>query len=555
MPPDLQTLEAGESRVVFLPATGTLHPRKTGGSLRLLAGTALIDTLTYPALAAGQSYAVTETAAQTRCRPSPGADGFLLWEAGIVLQSGQFSATGKTSINIQLAATDGTAPASCHVDFGDGKISDSCNPPSHSYPDPGNYLVSATMQSPCGDAVERTVEVSVQAPASSSPSVSATTVSSQEMSYRSSSSIATVRGTASGLVLWGALPNPAGTDTGNEWVEIKNILAIPLVSDGWVIEPLGGKPLVLSGSIAAGAIRRILLPTFVILKNGSGGVALRAPSGNQVDVLTWTDAEESRIYGKYINNNSDLTEVKNSEQNFSSSLSASGSSRMDIIRITELYPAPGAGGEEWIELYNPSDAAVPLHGFLDDAEGGSTPWKFPALTLEAGEIRVFSGSVTKLRLNDGGDEARILAEDGTVMSSVAYTKVPLRSSYARSPDQSGELGEWCVSVPSPGTFGSCVPAKDAAKAQPKKTAVKAKAAARPVVRARVTNPSSPKPSESRSALLAALGEEPDSGSGGSSASFSWLWILLLLVGNGCAGYAGSKVARFKVPFLPIKPSL
>ncbi len=119
--------------------------------------------------------------------------------------------------------------------------------------------------------------------------------------------------------------------------------------------------------------------------------------------------------------------------------------------LNEFLPAPGAGGQEFIEVINSGEATVDLSGWkLDDAGGGSAPYSLPAgARLGPGEIAVFFQADTGLTLNNAGDSVRLLTPDGQVADEWAYTSDPGDDvSWARVPDG----GAWAEQgAPSPGT--------------------------------------------------------------------------------------------------------
>lgn len=119
--------------------------------------------------------------------------------------------------------------------------------------------------------------------------------------------------------------------------------------------------------------------------------------------------------------------------------------------INEFLPSPaGADAQnEYIELLNPSDAPLDISGwFLDDAEGGSSPYQIPSGTILAPRgILVFPGTATHVALNNDGDSVRLLQPGKIVSQSVAYGKAEEGYVYAR-----GENGAWqWSSLPTPGS--------------------------------------------------------------------------------------------------------
>ena len=127
------------------------------------------------------------------------------------------------------------------------------------------------------------------------------------------------------------------------------------------------------------------------------------------------------------------------------------------IVLNEVLPR----GAEFIELYNPSGAAVDLGGWrLDDIDGGGTsPYTLPDGTvIEAGGWLVVTAAESGVGLNDDGDTARLLRPDGSVADAVSYTKgLGAAYSLARVPDGGGwsERG-----LPSPGAANAADPLPD-----------------------------------------------------------------------------------------------
>jgi len=108
----------------------------------------------------------------------------------------------------------------------------------------------------------------------------------------------------------------------------------------------------------------------------------------------------------------------------------------NAIIINEILPHPQNGTDyEFIELFNNGGEDVDVSGwYLDDIEGGSTPYEIPAGTkpILPGEYLVFYKTQTKLSLNDDGDSARLLFPDMQVASSRSYDEyAPLGLAWAR----------------------------------------------------------------------------------------------------------------------------
>jgi len=106
------------------------------------------------------------------------------------------------------------------------------------------------------------------------------------------------------------------------------------------------------------------------------------------------------------------------------------------ISLSELYPHPATGAEEFIELYNSGDNSVNLKGWkLDDqSPGGSAVYTIPNdIIISPHQYLIFPKSQTHLYLNDTGDQARLLQPNdvvvevtpnyGTATTGYSYSKI------------------------------------------------------------------------------------------------------------------------------------
>src|SRR3989304_4964631 len=106
------------------------------------------------------------------------------------------------------------------------------------------------------------------------------------------------------------------------------------------------------------------------------------------------------------------------------------------VIISEILPHPATDtDDEFIELYNSGTKTIDLSGwYLDDGEGGSTPFLIPDNTqILPGRFLVFYKKETKISLNDSGDVARLLWPNfGQASSSAKYVLAPEGQSWAKS---------------------------------------------------------------------------------------------------------------------------
>lgn len=126
----------------------------------------------------------------------------------------------------------------------------------------------------------------------------------------------------------------------------------------------------------------------------------------------------------------------------------------ELIAISEAYPSPTQGEDEWIELFNASAESVGLAGWMidDEADGGSKPWRFPPdAYIPASGFLLVMREQSDIALNNDGDEIRLIAPDGTMKSSVRFSSVKRGKSAAFSG------GDSCVSdVATPSRGNVCI---------------------------------------------------------------------------------------------------
>lgn len=137
------------------------------------------------------------------------------------------------------------------------------------------------------------------------------------------------------------------------------------------------------------------------------------------------------------------------------------------LLITEIFPAPSKGEEEFIEIWNSSSEEADLSGLkLDDEEGGSRSFVFPPQTiLQPGAYKVFFKTETKLSLNNSGDSVRILDGENQVLLEAEIEKAISGAAFALNSEN-----EWLwTKIATPGEKNVFVEAEEAQKKTSSKT--------------------------------------------------------------------------------------
>ena len=114
------------------------------------------------------------------------------------------------------------------------------------------------------------------------------------------------------------------------------------------------------------------------------------------------------------------------------------------IYLSEVYPNPQTGQNEWVEIYNDNDFIVNLNNwYIDDIEdGGSSPKKF-SLTIQPKNYASFDLSTAIF--NNDGDIVRLLDFDKKEKDSFEYKNSQKGKSFGRA---SLETDDFCLQEPS-----------------------------------------------------------------------------------------------------------
>ncbi len=293
-------LVPGERRV-FVRSVLPASLSHAGGSISLLrADGAVMDHLAYPALPEGVSYGkdASDGSPGPFCVPSPGTEPLAAQQSFLLdLQSGSFSAPAPHSINIQILPSPGASLAgvSCSVDFDDGTVVPSCNPPSHRYGEAGTYVLTATIVNYCGTTILLSQQIEANA---SSSSVSSPAVAGVSVGAAGQGASAIPEGERGRhAVFVGALPNPEGQDSGeNEWIEIASTDAAPATFQGWSLRADGKTILLPTLSLLPATPKRLYGGSLhLTLRNTSGSVLLIDDRGQEQSRLRWTEAKPGQV--------------------------------------------------------------------------------------------------------------------------------------------------------------------------------------------------------------------------------------------------------------------
>src|SRR3989344_5800432 len=422
-------LEAGNFRSFRKNETG-LSLDNGGETITLLSGSMVFDALMYPETAEEVSFGrdpADPNLLLPFCVPSEGQPNSIKGlPVTIMIQSGQPEGAGKVTLNVRAETLSGSlASATCSWDFGDGFLSTSCNPPSHTFSTVGDYLITLSVKDYCSTTVVQTLPILVL-PKGSAKKV----IPDSPPPVDPAVPVVDLCGVDHGeqILISEFIPDPLGDETAEEWIELKNMMPISINLCGWVLDDSeeGSKAHVLKDfPIAAGAFAVLRRPeTGIALNNDGDSVRLISPSGRIADEEVFDRALAGESYALRSDGNFVWTpfHTPGSDNRFRT---AERRFPTDIVIISAALPNPSGvdKGAEWIELTNVSDDSVTLSDWsLDNAEGGSKPFRLHGIQLSSKETRRFGMAETGLELRNSQDSARLLDPDGNVVSFLSWTE-------------------------------------------------------------------------------------------------------------------------------------
>ena len=440
-------LESGA--VISLRKSDTgLTFRNKGDTVHLFSGDLIVDSLEYPEATEGVSYGRFGSGAyQLFCLSTEESMNKIIDQnpqitiqnQGVEAVSGAVIEEGKVTVNLQATVQSGSlAGAECNWDYGNGFLSQSCNPPSHTFREVGDYTIQVKIKTICGEEYERSLLVKVE------PKPTSTTQKNLALDPKLDPSCSPTA--FNGIVINEALPNPYDNETEGEWIELQNATADTVHLCGWSIddEEGGSKPYRLDGE-SINPLEYLLLPraqTKIALNNDADEVRLFAPhpgdasaqgSGFLAAAIPIYKAVEGESYALRQDGNYVWTPYVTPQQK-NAFRTAERRYPTDTVVVSAALPNP-VGKDldgEWIEITNVSSAEQDLTGWLlDNKQGGSKPYELLGIRLYPGETKRFGIGVTKISLVNTQDTVRLLDPDGYTVSIFGWKQAEEGKVYRR----------------------------------------------------------------------------------------------------------------------------
>lgn len=241
------------------------------------------------------------------------------------------------------------------------------------------------------------------------------------------------------------MADPEGSDENNEWIELANNGAQTADLKGFSLD-FGGNPETISPNtinlseeslIPANGFLVVPIPekNFELLNSG-GMVKLFDAAGKLTDRIIYPAAKEGLSYSK-IGQDWKFSEPSSGQSNEPKNLEKN-------IIISEVYPSPSSGQEEFLELQNISEGEINLKSWTIKI-GSHNQKVSDDVLLAPGEFYAIYQNNLGARLRNAGDEVALLNPQGEIIDSVVYPAAKAGESYTKTAD-----GSWGWSELSPG---------------------------------------------------------------------------------------------------------
>lgn len=264
-----------------------------------------------------------------------------------------------------------------------------------------------------------------------------------------------------GLVINEILPNPDGSDTGNEWIELYNPLSDLLEYEFAVFEFESESGSVRSIQIDSLSIQSesflvianqdfLLEDIFVIdetisMYNGGGTIRLKIDD-KVIDEVRYENStsgislerggyKDIPICHELVEHLSSHTMGLENEARITECLDDALPVNSFSLLLTELYPSPNSGEKEQIEVFNYGEESINLDGFyIKDAGSeldgfGTKKYVLPAVFINSNEYVVLQTS--GISLNNSGDTIGLFSSEDKVIDIVSYESITKGSSAIR----------------------------------------------------------------------------------------------------------------------------
>jgi Lamin Tail Domain len=244
------------------------------------------------------------------------------------------------------------------------------------------------------------------------------------------------------------LPNPVGSDSGAEEVELFNNGSSTVTLTGFKLDDVGPTDPLSSNAyilptvdLPANSYVALTVPLGKFAMNNTDGdvISLFNPSGDNIDTIAYTDlAPEGKSFTKFDSgwewaaptlgqeNGSPPPAEDQDDDEPQEEEDQTQYDNSDLV-ISEIYPDPEIGGQEFIEIYNSGEEMAELS--LTQLWIGTRHRALPEEELKPGEYFVVNPDDLPVQLRNSGQIIN-LQQDSTIIDSVTYPTAIKGSSYS-----------------------------------------------------------------------------------------------------------------------------
>ncbi len=254
------------------------------------------------------------------------------------------------------------------------------------------------------------------------------------------------------------LPNPSGTESSEEFIELHNISAEAVDLTGWYLSDATSKVYELDNSISAnGYVVVYREESSIALNNGGDTVQLYQPDDSLLEEIEYIEsAEEDVVYALNDSNewqwsltatpgrsnvisemdSNEETETDSSEKDVAEDEEIISYEYSEDIKLSELLPDPEGSDatDEWIEIVNQGSKTINLQGW-QLADSSKTYTINDSLEVTSNEYYTFLVTETGISLNNSGETVYLLDPANETMDEIEYEKANTGESYAKLNDE------------------------------------------------------------------------------------------------------------------------
>ncbi|HHX58372.1 MAG TPA: lamin tail domain-containing protein [Candidatus Moranbacteria bacterium] len=241
------------------------------------------------------------------------------------------------------------------------------------------------------------------------------------------------------------LPNPVGSDTGSEWIELYNSTDQEIYFDGWTMRDTSKVRHVFPSDFSVPAKEyRYFLPKFSLNNSGEEKVTLFDPTGKIIDEVNYSDAPEGESWARNKDGEFNWTKILTPEEENRFEEEAEQEQEGGELKkypsliLSEVLSNPDGvdSGKEWIEIFNPQIEAIQLDDWK--IENGSGKKYLLSGEVKAGDYFVVNLKAGDFSLRNTDEELKLIDPNGERVDQISIEGIaPSGKSFAQA-----KGGDW-----------------------------------------------------------------------------------------------------------------